>query len=329
MGGGSGLDGPDSSSQFAACPNEKSGSGFSLVEILVVMALLTFIIIGLLLMFSQTQRAFKMSMTQTDMLETGRSFTDIMARQLGQMTPCGANSNVNFYVAYDDSFSLIQPLPGTTVPRTNVVDQVFFLNYSPRTVTNEWTGIGYVVVPDTNGSIPNPPNPGVGTLYQFTASASAYQAGLLYTQFNSTISSATVNSNWHRIADGIVHLRVRAFATNGYPIYGTNPYPMNVWFRTNGLNNASWGVLNLPNTVVLPDTTAPDDMRWYFFHSNAVPASVELELGVLESQALERFNALPPSPTGALQRQFLSNYVAQVHLFHQRIPIRAVDPTVY
>jgi hypothetical protein len=57
-----------------------------------------------------------------------------------------------------------------------------------------------------------------------------------------------------------------------------------------------------------------------------VPAYIELELGILEPRALERFRGLG---VGQPQYEYLSNRVAQVHLFRQRIPIRNVDFAAY
>src|SRR5215831_10646143 len=65
----------------------RSWAGFSLIELMITMGLLSFIIIGLLIMFQQVQRSFRSSMTQTDVLESGRSVTDMVARELEQMTP--------------------------------------------------------------------------------------------------------------------------------------------------------------------------------------------------------------------------------------------------
>ena len=46
---------------------------FTLIEIMVTVALLSFIILGLMAMFHQTQRAFRNSITQTDVLEGARA----------------------------------------------------------------------------------------------------------------------------------------------------------------------------------------------------------------------------------------------------------------
>src|SRR5258708_2837402 len=62
-------------------------AAFSLIEILIVVALLSIIILGLLAMFSQTQKAFRAGLTQTDVLQAGRLAGDMLGRELEQITP--------------------------------------------------------------------------------------------------------------------------------------------------------------------------------------------------------------------------------------------------
>jgi hypothetical protein len=64
----------------------------------------------------------------------------------------------------------------------------------------------------------------------------------------------------------------------------------------------------------------------YEFWSNAVPAFVELEIGILEDRAWERFKSLSDA---ASQYRYISNQAGRVHLFRQRISIRNVDPLAY
>jgi hypothetical protein len=59
-----------------------------------------------------------------------------------------------------------------------------------------------------------------------------------------------------------------------------------------------------------------------------MPAYVELELGILESQTYHSYKAIV-SANPAAAAAFLSNHVAQVHLFRQRVPIHNVDPSAY
>ena len=55
---------------------------------MVVTALLSVIVLGLMAMFTQTQRAFRTGMAQTDVLESGRMAADLLTRELEQITPC-------------------------------------------------------------------------------------------------------------------------------------------------------------------------------------------------------------------------------------------------
>src|SRR5258706_1220113 len=90
-------------------------SAFSLIEILVTVTLLTVIILGLLAMFNQTQRAFRQGTTQTDVLESGRSAMDLIRRELEQMTPAYlhvTNNFANFYVSdrYQPDYQRLPPV---------------------------------------------------------------------------------------------------------------------------------------------------------------------------------------------------------------------------
>ena len=87
---------------------------FTLVEILVTVALLSFIILGLFAMFNQVQRAFRSSMNQVDQLEAGRAVTEMLPRELEQIDPGGLplSHGVNFYVQILNSTPLTQCAAG-------------------------------------------------------------------------------------------------------------------------------------------------------------------------------------------------------------------------
>jgi hypothetical protein len=63
-----------------------------------------------------------------------------------------------------------------------------------------------------------------------------------------------------------------------------------------------------------------------YFMNEAVPAYVEVELGILEPQVLRKYRSIP---IAAVQRQYLSNHVAAVHIFRQRVPIANVNFAAY
>ncbi len=81
--------------------NRKSRGGFTLVEIMVVLALLSLIVFALMAVFGVTQRAFRASLTQTDSLEGGRAVMDLIAADLEAMTPSDGFSNSTVINAQD------------------------------------------------------------------------------------------------------------------------------------------------------------------------------------------------------------------------------------
>ncbi len=200
---------------------------------------------------------------------------------------------------------LIQPLPGSSAPRTNVVEDLFFLIRGNQT----WTGIGYFVR-NTN-SFFDPAGVGpVGTLYRFEMSTNAVQFAQHPDGLFNTYLTAT---NASRILDGVVHFRVRAYDIDGRWL--TNNY--------NSFKNTTNA-----NMDIRLSSVAPGEVGYGAFYSNAVPASVELEIGILETRVVEQVKAIG---IPAAQQNFLqnSNQAGHVHLFRQRIPIRNVDPAAY
>jgi hypothetical protein len=282
---------------------------------MVVVGLLAVIILGLMAMFSQTQRAFRLGMTQTDVLEGGRVATDMIVRELEQVTPSylpeghlnsvGHLNSTNFFVTNSPAYvPLLQwALPGSTVPRENLFDDVFFITHENQT----WTGIGYFV--RNNGAYLAGREP-VGTLYRVQVSATDRQFRQNLNSFCLINAYFNGSSSVSRILDGVVHFRIRAYDTNGNWITPTN---MNVSLNVR-MNYCSWAGIRTPDEVN------------YFFSSNAVPACVELELGILEQSALDRYKSIP-APAARLQ--FLINQTSRVHLFRQRVAIRNVDPLAY
>ncbi|MEI9963164.1 MAG: prepilin-type N-terminal cleavage/methylation domain-containing protein [Limisphaerales bacterium] len=95
---------------------------FSLIEILVTVALLSIIVIALMAVFNSTQTAFRASLTQTDVLESSRAVVGLITSDLEALAPSYGPSNfnngaVNLYVAVTNGVAtpLIQPLVGSIV----------------------------------------------------------------------------------------------------------------------------------------------------------------------------------------------------------------------
>ena len=330
-------------------PGTRSGArdrrAFSLVEILVVVTLLTIIMIGLLAMFNQTQKALLAGTTQSDYLESGRAATEEMAREIEQMAP----SNVGFTNGSAINFFSYASLPanattaGSWLPiadpneyQLNVFQQMFFLSR----YNQQWKGIAYFVdtsdVPATQGATYNETRQlGVGSLYRYETNAAAqYPASSIYTLGNSYLRGPWLtDKNYLRgptngvsitkLVDGVVHFRVRAYDLNGYLI--TQPHTnfniIDPRTRTPVVDiNVQSNYFQSPNLHQAVDF-------YYSFASNAVPAYLEVELGVLESRTLNRFNALANNAASA--SNYLASHAAQIHLFRKRIAIRNVDPVAY
>jgi hypothetical protein len=114
-------------------------------------------------------------------------------------------------------------------------------------------------------------------------------------------------TNYQPIVDGVVHFRIHAYDTNG--------------FLLNYLTNVG-GVRMIydPLNAVPPGTLAAETR--YAFTNAAVPAYLEVEMGILEPRVLERYKSFP---NPAVASNYLARQSAAVHLFQQRIPIRAAQ----
>ena len=313
---------------------------FTLVEILITVALLAIMTVGLFAVFGQVQRAFRSGMAQSDRLEAGRAVTELLPREFEQIIPSGAPypNGVNFYARVLDSKPLTQSLPGTSIMRTNLLQDCFILLRQNQT----WVGIGYCVrTSDANGHLYLPETGsgsgqmGVGSLYRYSATLNVLRSdGLpadpsqLFSNFVTYAAQpgSTLISN--RICDGVVHFYLGTYATNGFPIvFGTRSGTNVAWFRPDAFSVNPF-YITVRDALTVPNYSYPGNLAALYFLSNAVPASVELQLGILEQPSFERYNSIgaPAARLAYLQREEISG---RVHLFRQRIPIRNVDPSAY
>ena len=300
---------------------------------MLVMVLLTLIILALMSVFNATQTAFRSSVTQTDVLEGGRATMDLVANDFRQMAPCGGynvylsgtftpqyppsfalnnlpNEPVNFWLsgAFNTVIQTLIGSPGNAL-RTNSVQSVFILSFQNQV----WKGVGYFV--DTNSTsyiyplyrydssvLPGRPTP----LQIFTNFLSVFNPAY------QTISDA--NTNIHHLLDGVVHFNVRAFDTNGVVL--TNGYGY----------NQSYLVKNA--TFYYPQVPPPGAQVSMFMCSNTLPASVEIQMAVMEDRTLSRASSF-----GLASPLNYSNYLAQqvgkTHLFRQLVTIPNFDPIPY
>jgi prepilin-type N-terminal cleavage/methylation domain-containing protein len=309
--------------------------GFTLVEILVVLALLSLIVFALMAVFAATQRAFRASLTQADTLEGGRAVMDLISGDLEAMTPSGGpnftsvgaggfatgGSPINFScnlktfpVSVYPPSPLYQSLIGSpsSAQRINLLQDIFILSKGNINGVSSWIATGYSVTNNLSDGTLYP----LYRFYMATNAASGYAGQYaLYTNF---IAFQYTNSGqWSHLMDGVVNLTVRTYDTNGvwltngyYTYFNGNPFvpaspfriPPNATFIGSGLGETSC-----------------------FFVSNAVPASVSLVLGTVEDRVLRHAESL----AGLNQSNYLANSAGQVHVFTRRVWIRNLDRTAY
>jgi prepilin-type N-terminal cleavage/methylation domain-containing protein len=275
-------------------------NGFTLIEIMVVMALLSLIVIALMGVFNTTQTAFRASITQTDVLEGGRAAMDLIADDLRGMSPSLGFNNinngaVNFYVTNNPNYSpLVQTLTASSGSRTNVQQNFFVLGRGNLNGVPTWYGTGYAVyVSPTN----------FYSLYRFSTNHPAAEifqpASMFYNDFQNFLAAP---NGYSHLLDGVVGFRVQAFDANGGLII-TNLSNIRTNFLPNGVGHVG-----------------------YIFYSNALPASVEIEMATLEDRTLQHAESIPSL---IAQSNYLSQQSGKVHVFRQRISIPNVDRSAY
>ncbi|MBI5388317.1 MAG: prepilin-type N-terminal cleavage/methylation domain-containing protein [Verrucomicrobia bacterium] len=251
-------------------------AGLSLVEIMVAITLLSVIMIGLFAAFSTTQRALRMSASQTDVLEGARNTMSLLVRDLSEAASTDQPYAINLLVTNPAGpasvFSMPRPGGGA---QDNALQDVFFVTRK----NDLWTGVGYFVLIRTEG---------VGTLYRHTsvmAHTPNNDLSKLYGNF--TLAQIT---NSARVAEGLVHLVVRAFDSVG-----------NEYFPPGSTNDIA----------ILPWPTG------FVFTNQAMPSYLEVELGMLDPKVYNQFKSMSP----AAGVTFLRNQIGKLYLFRQRIPI--------
>lgn len=270
--------------------------GYSLVEIMVAMTLLTVIVVGLMLTLNQTQRALRASGAQTDTLENGRAFLSLLSREMGEV--------VNFHDSVTNAYrfaaiyrpsggQLQQTIPGGKgLVRTNELQS--FCLVVPSKEINGWRAIFY----DFRESLAARH---VVDIYRAERSFQRWQltnnlAELQRSFFSGTFTPDRNTNDFSKMLSGVIHLRFQAYdRTNGYPVV-----PLN------GAGNRPRGYFfaNPANIVPQPPVYFPD--------------SVEVELGLLDSDTYKRSKAIENTTT---LETFLADRAANVQLFRQRITI--------
>ncbi len=339
--------------------------GLTLIEIMVTVSLLVVIILGLTAMFNQTRKAFTVGLSNVDYQDAGRAAMDLITRDLQQMAPSDFSfyttnvANVRYFTNALNFYTFpTLGATGRTWPLNNGDSNTFSLMslYFLTKYNQQWNAIGYRLT-ESDAAL------GVGTLYRFStnsppmASLAPSSAG---TSFNVTSQvyrflnlgdPPPQPASWSRVIDGVMDFRIRVYdhnglliptLTNGITVTTKDPRTGVPDVTTNYTGNASNALVGVnfgrwidPNVSVNPlmvnsnifYSAEPTGDCVYQFVSNAVPAYVDVELGIMETPTLKQLQALTNSPAAYLS--FLTNHAAQVHIFRQRVTIPSADPAAY
>jgi prepilin-type N-terminal cleavage/methylation domain-containing protein len=179
---------------------------FTLIEILVAVGLMSLLILGLLSMFHQTQRAAHLGMAQVDVLEPGRVTlqfaTDDLERistseRVGVVNLVATNYNLRQPLFPFQPLFLIRSVGGSVRCQ---LQNIFFISRQ----NDQWIGTGYVV---------HAPVGGVGSLYRFTNSVALSQnPDNLYFGFQSNLVKF---ANFHRVADRVISFQFYPYDRQG------------------------------------------------------------------------------------------------------------------
>jgi prepilin-type N-terminal cleavage/methylation domain-containing protein len=292
----------------------RSRAGMTLIELMISMTLLTVIILGLYSMFDQTQKAMIRGSEQVDIQETARTAFRVILEELDQATASYKPGATNFYFGPNTNapFFLKQGLIGNQ-ERAHFLQDFFFLTRE----TNQWKLIGYFVRANATVSPSLSPNTqpvfpdvararpadatawsaGVGSLYRYEHSVNYLLADQNHLQTNfanflvddltHSFHRNSMVTNVTKVADGIVHMRLKGFTNNTLVAFGD--------------------LANNVANIFLTET------------NRNIPSHIELEIGVLEPSTLQQARLIPSTFA-------VSNYLyrasGNVLMLRARVPLR-------
>lgn len=274
-------------------------AAFSVIEIMVAVALLAVIIVGLLAMFYQVQRAFRAGTAQVDVMEGGRATMNLLTRDLQEMTTTGLSFVTNCVILPSQALTLTSQELSSGEARENYLQDICLVSR----LNDEWIGMAYrVAFADT----------GVGTLYRLNVRRPVESLPFENTNAVTRLSDfACTNLDFagpdlHRVVDGVVHLTFTPYDTNGFS------------FRTYNETDPRSG---------LRDLRIDHKADIMAFMETNLPAYIDIELAVLEPGAFEKFNAridssLPFPQSINRATNYLARQIGRTHVFRQRVAIR-------
>lgn len=283
---------------------------FTLVEILTALAITTIIVIALVSMFNASTKALQVANRQTDIWEAARASFGILKREIGEVSAGGAARRMSLFSANDPGAVYTLPVPNLNDPVPLRRKDIYLLTREG----NQWIANVFLLGRDRQSD----PDAAVATLYHYRTTYPVVTTFDVTTQdidrdiadplhplpravaaldkhlddlANLRPTDGTVNA----MAKGIVHLQLVAYAADGRAF---------------------------TNTAALTPPPPDDhyiDLDTLWFRGDILPASLDLEMFVLEPDRIEEFRA----QAGPIARQlYLEKHINSIQLFRTRIPIR-------
>lgn len=267
-------------------------SGFTLLELLVAVALLTVIVVSIYHVFNYIQQALRANINQVDALESSRAALETLRTDFGMLTSCPQPEGTNLHIYHSSEVAPTTIALSSGAKYTNWFYSVYFL----RAIRDRYEAVSYRV---------SPIKAGVGVLMRYSTNVTRIADFVYLSRLLETLPS----HSFVPLLDGVVHFRLAAYDTEEVPLLYSIPEVRQASENIGGLTIQPFVYAN----SVFPSETELST------RDNVLPGSIEIELGVLERSALEYYIHLPTGSYG--ESRFLPEHAGQIYLFRQRVRI--------
>jgi len=326
----------------------RGSRGFSLLEMLIGIGILSVVVLALYSLFDQTQKALRANVNQVDVSEGGRAVMELLVRDVSRATASRINTNFIYARRSDDIQEVIQPGTNLVVMRTTAGlsgptwRDAFGDNWRRDTTLHElfylveqqpgrWVGAGLFVA----GEDPMSTVDGVGSLWRYEDTSpqpvqgarAGEQVAILNNRFLN--NSAYRTNHVSRLIDGVVFFRVTPFGPDGQPLDDKLLREFQAGYVSRSSIPATDVVIG-PSTGIPAASNLPAipafQVNGTFFRNRALPSAIEIELGILPPTLVDQLRSLGEVP--AVRNRFLSNNAPNVLVFRQRIPLPAAPASI-
>ena len=307
------------------------------------------IVFGLFSMFNQTQKALLATSKQVDILGSGRAAIEVLVEDIQSAEapglPVFSLESVGAQLPHmqgtlNRSYNnrpVFQKLVDNSL-RTNLLQNVFFMTRSNL----NWVAKGYFFTPTTNFvADPGTQSLGFGTLFRFSSVNVDLNTARIEDRFQPQrrmnedllrnfwdhynfvqnldpleATNLVFNLSVSPLIEGVIHFKMQPVDSDGRPMLHYTDFID----QQNQIINREY-----PETVLEREEIGGDPLNGqtrYRFYGHALPAFIELELGVLDPEVLIRVKAMPNLQAA---RQFLEDKPGAVHLFRRIIPLSTAN----